>query len=173
MFCGRLCPFRFAFWTVNHNRFVLGSAEKSFCGLYNASFVIIRKDFLDFPQSYKIAVIFLAKTGCKIRLAHTRQEARKGMRQIFFGLAGLYLGNFCYFCSEFLTSILAMNEKKINVAIDGTSSSGKSTMAKALAKAVGYTYIDTGAMYRSVALFCLRHGLIAVSYTHLTLPTKA
>lgn len=48
----------------------------------------------------------------------------------------------------------------INVAIDGTSSSGKSTMAKALAKSVGYTYIDTGAMYRSVALFCLRHGLI-------------
>lgn len=48
----------------------------------------------------------------------------------------------------------------INVAIDGTSSSGKSTMAKALAKSVSYTYIDTGAMYRSVALFCLRHGLI-------------
>ena len=53
-----------------------------------------------------------------------------------------------------------MDKKKINVAIDGTSSSGKSTMAKALAKSVGYTYIDTGAMYRSVALFCLRNGLI-------------
>lgn len=53
-----------------------------------------------------------------------------------------------------------MDKKKINVAIDGTSSSGKSTMAKALAKSVGYTYIDTGAMYRSVALFCLRHGLV-------------
>ena len=53
-----------------------------------------------------------------------------------------------------------MDKKKIYVAIDGTSSSGKSTMAKALAKSVGYTYIDTGAMYRSVALFCLRHGLI-------------
>ena len=53
-----------------------------------------------------------------------------------------------------------MDKKKINVAIDGTSSSGKSTMAKALAKSVGYTYIDTGAMYHSVALFCLRHGLI-------------
>ena len=53
-----------------------------------------------------------------------------------------------------------MDKKKINVAIDGTSSSGKSTMAKALAKSVGYTYIDAGAMYRSVALFCLRHGLI-------------
>ena len=53
-----------------------------------------------------------------------------------------------------------MDKKKINVAIDGTSSSGKSTMAKALAKSVGYTYIDTVAMYRSVALFCLRHGLI-------------
>ena len=48
-----------------------------------------------------------------------------------------------------------MNEKRINVAIDGTSSSGKSTMAKALAKAVGYTYIDTGAMYRCVALLCM------------------
>lgn len=53
-----------------------------------------------------------------------------------------------------------MDKKKINVAIDGTSSSGKSTMAKALAKSVGYTYIDTGAMYRSVALFCSRYGLI-------------
>lgn len=53
-----------------------------------------------------------------------------------------------------------MDKKMINVAIDGTSSSGKSTMAKALAKSVGYTYIDTGAMYRSVALFCLRNGLI-------------
>ena len=53
-----------------------------------------------------------------------------------------------------------MDKKMINVAIDGTSSSGKSTMAKALAKSVGYTYIDTGAMYRSVALFCLRHDLI-------------
>lgn len=54
-----------------------------------------------------------------------------------------------------------MEQKKINVAIDGTSSSGKSTMAKALAKKVGYTYIDTGAMYRSVTLYCLRHGIIA------------
>lgn len=54
-----------------------------------------------------------------------------------------------------------MDKKMINVAIDGTSSSGKSTMAKALAKSVGYTYIDTGAMYRSVALFCLRNGLIS------------
>lgn len=50
--------------------------------------------------------------------------------------------------------------KLINVAIDGTSSSGKSTMAKALARHAGYTYIDTGAMYRAVTLFALRHGLI-------------
>ena len=54
-----------------------------------------------------------------------------------------------------------MKTKKINVAIDGTSSSGKSTMAKALAKRVGYTYIDTGAMYRAVTLSCLQNGLIA------------
>ncbi len=53
-----------------------------------------------------------------------------------------------------------MEKKLINVAIDGTSSSGKSTMAKALAKYAGYTYIDTGAMYRAVTLYCLQHGFI-------------
>lgn len=50
--------------------------------------------------------------------------------------------------------------KKINVAIDGVSSSGKSTMAKALAKEVGYVYIDSGAMYRAVSLFAIRNGWI-------------
>lgn len=48
--------------------------------------------------------------------------------------------------------------KKIIVAIDGYSSCGKSTIAKALAQYAGYTYVDTGAMYRAVALFCLRNG---------------
>lgn len=50
--------------------------------------------------------------------------------------------------------------KKIIVAIDGFSSCGKSTMAKALARKVGYVYVDTGAMYRAVALFALRRGII-------------
>lgn len=50
--------------------------------------------------------------------------------------------------------------KKIIVAIDGYSSCGKSTMAKALAEYAGYTYIDTGAMYRAVALFGIRKGII-------------
>jgi cytidylate kinase len=49
---------------------------------------------------------------------------------------------------------------KIIVAIDGYSSCGKSTMAKALAKAIGYLYIDSGAMYRAVGLFCVNQGLI-------------
>lgn len=49
--------------------------------------------------------------------------------------------------------------KKIIVAIDGYSSCGKSTMAKALAEYAGYTYIDTGAMYRAVALFGIRKGI--------------
>lgn len=48
--------------------------------------------------------------------------------------------------------------KKIIVAIDGFSSCGKSTMAKSLAREAGYIYVDTGAMYRAVALFCLRNG---------------
>ena len=51
--------------------------------------------------------------------------------------------------------------KKIIVAIDGLSSCGKSTMARELAQEVGYTYIDTGAMYRAVTLYALRHGLLA------------
>ena len=48
---------------------------------------------------------------------------------------------------------------KMVVAIDGYSSCGKSTIAKALAKYAGATYVDTGAMYRAVALYALRHGL--------------
>lgn len=50
--------------------------------------------------------------------------------------------------------------RKIIVAIDGHSSCGKSTMAKALAREVGYTYVDTGAMYRAVTLYALREGLV-------------
>ena len=49
--------------------------------------------------------------------------------------------------------------KKITIAIDGYSSCGKSTMAKSLAKKLGYVYVDTGAMYRSVTLFAIRHQL--------------
>lgn len=50
--------------------------------------------------------------------------------------------------------------KKIIIAIDGFSSTGKSTMAKVLAKEVGYRYVDTGAMYRAVTLYAMEHGLI-------------
>lgn len=51
--------------------------------------------------------------------------------------------------------------KQITIAIDGYSSCGKSTMAKDLAKEIGYIYVDTGAMYRAVTLFALRNGLFA------------
>jgi len=50
--------------------------------------------------------------------------------------------------------------KKITIAIDGYSSTGKSTIAKQLAKALGYVYVDTGAMYRAVTLFAMRNGFI-------------
>ena len=49
--------------------------------------------------------------------------------------------------------------KKITIAIDGYSSCGKSTMAKDLAREVGYIYVDTGAMYRAVTLFAMRNGV--------------
>lgn len=48
---------------------------------------------------------------------------------------------------------------KITIAIDGYSSSGKSTMAKQLAKEIGYVYVDSGAMYRATTLFAIRHGM--------------
>lgn len=49
--------------------------------------------------------------------------------------------------------------KKITIAIDGFSSCGKSTMAKDLAREVGYIYVDTGAMYRAVTLFAMRNDV--------------
>ena len=49
---------------------------------------------------------------------------------------------------------------KITIAIDGYSSCGKSTIAKALASELGYKYVDTGAMYRAVTLYCIRKGWI-------------
>ena len=58
--------------------------------------------------------------------------------------------------------------KKITIAIDGHSSCGKSTMAKDLARRVGYIYVDTGAMYRSVTLYALRNQLFREDGTILT-----
>lgn len=69
------------------------------------------------------------------------------------------------FCSIFVAEInmltsITMTLKRITIAIDGHSSTGKSTMAKALARRIGYAYVDTGAMYRAVTLFALRNKLI-------------
>jgi cytidylate kinase len=54
--------------------------------------------------------------------------------------------------------------KKITIAIDGFSSTGKSTLAKELAKHLGYVYVDTGAMYRAVALFAMENDCIASNF---------
>ena len=51
-------------------------------------------------------------------------------------------------------------QKKITIAIDGYAACGKSTLAKALAKTLNYTFIDSGAMYRAVAFYCLENQLI-------------
>ena len=51
--------------------------------------------------------------------------------------------------------------KKITIAIDGFSSTGKSTLAKQLAQQLGYIYVDTGAMYRAVTLYAMQHGFVS------------
>ncbi|MBN1158411.1 MAG: (d)CMP kinase [Bacteroidales bacterium] len=57
-----------------------------------------------------------------------------------------------------------------NIAIDGYSSSGKSTFAKEIAKELGYIYIDSGAMYRAVALYCLENGIVTADrFDHVKL----
>jgi cytidylate kinase len=55
--------------------------------------------------------------------------------------------------------------KKITIAVDGFSSCGKSTMAKDLAREIGYIYIDSGAMYRAVTLYALRNGMFRADGT--------
>ena len=54
--------------------------------------------------------------------------------------------------------------KKIIIAIDGFSSTGKSTIAKELANTLGYLYVDSGAMYRAVTLFAMQHGLVDIEF---------
>ena len=72
-----------------------------------------------------------------------------------------------------------MASQKIIIAIDGYSSCGKSTLAKSMAKNLEYVFIDTGAMYRAVALFFLRAGIdfdntldIAAALNKITLQFK-
>ena len=55
---------------------------------------------------------------------------------------------------------MSQNSRKIVIAIDGFSSCGKSTFAKAIAARLGYIFIDTGAMYRAVTLYALEHGAV-------------
>jgi cytidylate kinase len=56
--------------------------------------------------------------------------------------------------------MLERSNKRIIIAVDGYSSCGKSTFAKAIAQELNYIYVDSGAMYRAVALYCLRNGII-------------
>lgn len=63
--------------------------------------------------------------------------------------------------------------KKIIITVDGYSSCGKSTFAKAIASELGYLYIDSGAMYRAVTLFCLRRGLVSGGIADISRIIKA
>ena len=52
-----------------------------------------------------------------------------------------------------------MNEKNPSIAIDGPAGSGKSTVARLVAKKLGFVYVDTGAMYRTVGLYCAENSI--------------
>ncbi len=64
------------------------------------------------------------------------------------------------FSINFAANPQTLVKSKINIAIDGYSSCGKSTIAKAIAKELNYVYIDSGAMYRAITLYALQHGYI-------------
>jgi cytidylate kinase len=68
--------------------------------------------------------------------------------------------NSFFFTFDFFNKNMSDNQKKIIIAIDGHSSCGKSTVAKAVAKYLNYIYVDSGAMYRATTLYCLRNNLI-------------
>lgn len=74
-----------------------------------------------------------------------------------------YFGEMTYLCRITWQELMEM--KKITIAVDGFSSCGKSTMAKDLAREIGYIYIDSGAMYRAVTLYCIEGGLFAADGT--------
>lgn len=63
--------------------------------------------------------------------------------------------------------------KRITIALDGYSSCGKSTIAKQLARQLGYTYVDTGAMYRATALYRLRHGDLDLDSIRISFAVQA
>ena len=70
-------------------------------------------------------------------------------------------------------SIVQVMIQKIVIAVDGFSSCGKSTMAKMLAREIGYRYIDTGAMYRAITLYAWQHGFFREGRTEVSQLEKA
>jgi cytidylate kinase len=60
-----------------------------------------------------------------------------------------------------------MNRRRLNIAVDGHSSSGKSTLAQQLAQALHYTYVDTGAMYRAATLFAMKERLVTTTEVNI------
>lgn len=83
------------------------------------------------------------------------------LKPVIFFINLLYEENFPYLWGVLFKFTSTM--KKITIAIDGYSSCGKSTMAKDLAREIGYIYIDSGAMYRAVTLYALNNGLFGTN----------
>ena len=90
----------------------------------------------------------MESTPYEFRFAH------KAKHHIFY-----YLLSFIYYLKNSFDMIVKERIFMISIAIDGPSGAGKSSLAKALAKDLGYVYVDTGAMYRSIGLYAVRAGV--------------
>ena len=104
----------------------------------------------------------LARGKCNTIILNKKHSLNKIMlKPVIFFINILYEENFPYLWGVLFKFTFTM--KKITIAIDGYSSCGKSTMAKDLAREIGYIYIDSGAMYRAVTLYALNKGLFGTN----------
>ena len=126
----------------------------SIFGLTIANFIMVIPYILAFFAVFKISGGDISHEGVGgfIRAAFTIAG--------FFGGASAYWVFTRYFQHSLIYSPMSDTKHKIIIAVDGFSSCGKSTFAKAIARRLGYIFIDTGAMYRAVTLYALEHGAI-------------
>lgn len=109
----------------------------------------IEKELKEIDNALKKAID--KKDFAKVSLLENRKNKLLSMQHVMEHEAWEALGND--------PSVLCLNRKKLSIAIDGPAAAGKSTISKLIAEKLGLVYIDTGAMYRATALYCIRNSV--------------